>query len=510
MNKMNIVFKIILPLFAGLFLIASVSIYTNFFFLEKNIVKKTDETFASVSKVFKSIIKQDTKVMIHLIEQTEEDPIAMKLYKAEQREKLFEHFQKKMEIYQQRYDITHFYIHHLDKTNFLRVHNKQKHSDFINRTTLQDASTSFLPSSGVEFGISHNLTLRVVSPWFVDNQLIGYIELGKEIDKITPELKSLIDVDFIFTISKDLVSNDDIEQWENSNIKYYHYSDMKNYYIIDSSIINIGKTLKNYLDETKKETKSYLENNRLKYFINTQPLYDVTKKQVGYIHTLKDVTEDYAFLFSLVLKVSFVVCVLLFLMVMYYIRYLEKQEAKLKEAYAKIEELSITDGLTSLYNKRYCLENAPSQISISSRHNKYISFILLDIDYFKKYNDRYGHLKGDNALVEVSKVIKKLFKRSTDCSYRVGGEEFLIISSSTYKENNTQMAETLRKAIEDLNIEHLENDKYKKLTVSIGVCSIKAGDCKAEFEVLYNNADKALYRSKKEGRNKVTLVDCPQ
>jgi len=107
-------------------------------------------------------------------------------------------------------------------------------------------------------------------------------------------------------------------------------------------------------------------------------------------------------------------------------------------------------------------------------------------------------------------VIKKLFKRSTDCSYRVGGEEFLIISSSTYKENNTQMAETLRKAIEDLNIEHLENDKYKKLTVSIGVCSIKAGDCKAEFEVLYNNADKALYRSKKEGRNKVTLVDCPQ
>ena len=504
MKKMNIVFKIIFPLFIGLLLIAGVSIYTNFYLLEKNIVKKSNETFNSVSKIFKNIVQQDTNIMLDLIDQVAEDPTVIKLYNEREREKLFNYLQKRYISYNKRHDITHFYVHNLDKANFLRVHNKNVHSDTIDRITLKNAALTLQASSGIEFGIVHNLTLRVVSPWYVNDKLIGFIELGKEIDKVTPELTNLIDVDFIFTVKKNLISKEDFEKWKNKSDRNRHYESMKNYYIIDSTIDKIGSDLKKHLDMKGKHENHYLENNEKKYFINTRSFFDMKKQHVGYIHTVVDVTEDYKFLYSLIMKVSFVVFLLLFCMLVYYIQYLQKQESKLKDAYSKIQKLSITDGLTGVFNKRHYLENGPRQINVCSRCNGYISFILIDVDNFKKYNDIYGHLEGDKALVKISQAMRKVFKRSSDCSYRVGGEEFLIISKSDHENNNLHMAEKLRKSIMELNIKHKENESYEVLTVSIGICTTKAINT-TQLDDLYRKADDALYRSKNNGRNQVTL-----
>jgi hypothetical protein len=387
MKKLNFVFKLMLPLLIGLFLIASISVYTNFFFLEKNITKKSDETFNSISKLFKNIVKQDTNLMLGFIEQLEQDKKIIDLYQQRDREKLFSYLEKKFKSYKNRYDITHFYIHDLKKENFLRVHNKNTHSDKIERITLQNAALTLKPSSGIEFGIAHNLTLRVVVPWFVDNKLIGYIELGKEIDKLTPELTNFVNVDFIFSIKKKLISKKDFVKWKNKNHRNRYYKEMNNFYIIDSTIENISLDLRKHLDKKGHHENHYLENEEKKYYLNTRPFYDIKNQKVGNIHTLIDVTEDYNFIYLLIIKVSLVVFILLFFMLVYYMKFLRDQESKLKDAYAKIHKLSITDGLTNLYNKRHYIEHAPKQMNICSRCNGYISFILIDVDNFKKYND---------------------------------------------------------------------------------------------------------------------------
>ena len=505
MKKMNIVFKIIFPLVLGLFLISAISIYSNFFLLEKNISDKADERFEIMNKSLTSIIKQDTDLMLGLIEQLEKDQKTINYFKNNDKESLFWYLLRTYESYQERYDITHFYIHRPNKQNFLRVHNQEKNSDFIDRVTLNNASETFKASSGVEFGIAHNLTLRVVIPWIVNNKLIGYIELGKEIDKLTPRLAKSVNVDIVFTINKDLISKENFDKWKYNN-RNRHYEVMDNYYIIDSTINNIGDELFIHLDELvahSDHAHDYVENGTHRYFIHASPFYDINDKEVGKFHILIDISEEYDFLYALLIKVSLIIIVLLILMVVYYYNFLQNKEDELNEVYLEVQRVSITDALTNLFNKRHYLNNVPSQINNSIRTKGYISFILIDVDNFKMYNDTYGHLKGDDVLQEIAKSMHKIFKRAAECSYRVGGEEFLVVTSSNDENNAYEMAEVLRNTINNLSIVHTKN-KEKIVTVSIGV-STKKADKSTKIEELYDNADKALYSSKRNGKNQVTL-----
>lgn len=166
----------------------------------------------------------------------------------------------------------------------------------------------------------------------------------------------------------------------------------------------------------------------------------------------------------------------------------------------KLEELSITDGLTKLYNRRYFDETFPQSLNTAKRNRDYFAFLLLDIDYFKQYNDTYGHQMGDNTLKEVSNCLKRNFKRSNDFIFRVGGEEFGIILEVDLPEKILEYTETLRKEIEDLQIEHKNNLASKYVTVSFGLICGKAEELPS-FKDIYNEADKLLYQSKQNGRN---------
>ena len=507
MKNINIVFKIILPLILGLFLIAFVSVYTNFFLLENNISDKADERFEIMNKSLSSIIKQDTNLMLGLIEQLEKDQKAITYYKNNDRESLYWYLLKTYESYNERYDITHFYIHKPNKHNFLRIHNREKHSDLINRVTLDKASDLFQASSGIEFGVLDNLTLRIVIPWIVKNQLLGYIELGKDIDKLTQRLTKSDNVDIVFSVKKEFISAKNFEKWKINKINS-HYQMMENNYIIDSTVKNLSSELLLHLDELslhEQHEHDYVQNKNKKYFIHASPFYDINEREVGNFHILINISKEYNFLYALLLKVSLIIAVLLVLMIIYYYNFLQNKEDELNDVYLEVQRVSITDALTNLFNKRHYLNNAPFQLNNCIRSKGYISFILMDVDNFKKYNDTYGHLKGDGVLKELSESMQKIFQRAAECSYRVGGEEFLVVTTSTDENNGYNMAEVLRNAINDLSIEHTKN-KEKIVTVSIGVCTKKA-DTKTTIDELYDNADKALYKSKSNGKNQVTLFE---
>jgi len=168
--------------------------------------------------------------------------------------------------------------------------------------------------------------------------------------------------------------------------------------------------------------------------------------------------------------------------------------------YEGVQMLSIIDSLTGVFNRRYYLERFREELERSERFNYVFSCLMVDLDYFKTFNDRYGHIVGDAILREVSKTIQENI-RQVDLLGRFGGEEFSIILSETDKEAALFAAERIRRAIGERRIRVY--DEELKVTVSIGVSTYPA-DSK-EIEKLIDAADAALYRAKQAGRNKVCV-----
>jgi len=174
-----------------------------------------------------------------------------------------------------------------------------------------------------------------------------------------------------------------------------------------------------------------------------------------------------------------------------------------------IYELSITDGLTSLYNRRYFNDIAQGIIEKTMREEEVFAFLLLDIDNFKKYNDTYGHQAGDEVLISIAQSLKRTFKRSDDVIFRLGGEEFGILINSKNFNDVMTIAESTRENIELLQIEHRNNLPSEVVTASfgIGIISSKYNKDLHYLGSLYKNADDALYKAKDNGRNTIVSLN---
>ncbi len=169
--------------------------------------------------------------------------------------------------------------------------------------------------------------------------------------------------------------------------------------------------------------------------------------------------------------------------------------------YQKIQELAIRDSLTQVFSRRYLLERLGEELERSKKFKYNFSFLMVDVDYFKEFNDRYGHLVGDAILREVTNVIKENI-RQIDLVGRYGGEEFSVILTETGEEQARYAAERIREAIAEKIVRIY--DEQLKVTISIGISIFPDnGDTVLS---LIDSADKALYRSKEAGRNKVTLA----
>lgn len=172
----------------------------------------------------------------------------------------------------------------------------------------------------------------------------------------------------------------------------------------------------------------------------------------------------------------------------------------------RIEEYSITDSLTGLYNRRFFDSNFTKEYNISKRENKSLVLLIIDIDYFKQYNDMYGHQKGDEVLKAISMSMKVLFKRANDYVYRLGGEEFAISFYSNNMENAINRAELLRKNIQELKIEHKGSDISQYISISIGLFLLEKG-CSMDVDEIFKVTDEALYKAKNSGRNTIETVN---
>jgi diguanylate cyclase (GGDEF)-like protein/PAS domain S-box-containing protein len=181
-------------------------------------------------------------------------------------------------------------------------------------------------------------------------------------------------------------------------------------------------------------------------------------------------------------------------------------EAALRQMNQELKRLASLDGLTHVANRRRFDEFMSREWRRMRREHSSISLILCDIDYFKLYNDTFGHQAGDDCLRSVARVIRQSVNRPTDLAARYGGEEFAVVLSNTSVEGAFHVAEAIRAQVLDLRIPHSRSDASACLTISCGVSSMAPFDGGSP-EALIALADEGLYRAKKQGRNRVVPMN---
>lgn len=184
---------------------------------------------------------------------------------------------------------------------------------------------------------------------------------------------------------------------------------------------------------------------------------------------------------------------------------LETVNSALKLKNDQLKELAMIDGLTHIANRRFFDEIYEKSYKEISRENKTLAILMIDVDHFKPYNDNYGHAKGDTCLIDIGKVLKKSLKRPSDIIARYGGEEFVVLLKDIDLEGATQVAESLIKGVEALNMVHEYSSAADHVTISVGMAFKEAGDSLSK-ESFLKKADDALYHAKASGRNRVSIV----
>jgi two-component system chemotaxis family response regulator WspR len=186
-------------------------------------------------------------------------------------------------------------------------------------------------------------------------------------------------------------------------------------------------------------------------------------------------------------------------------RKLEALKVQLELSNEELARLSMVDGLTGLANRRAFDEALDREWRRAARENSELALVLVDIDFFKRYNDSYGHPAGDECLREVARALAQGARRPVDVAARYGGEEFAILLPSTDLNGALIVAEGLRAGVAALNLEHRASEAASHVTLSLGAACVRAAPSATPYG-LVSAADGALYQAKRDGRNRVAVA----
>lgn len=254
--------------------------------------------------------------------------------------------------------------------------------------------------------------------------------------------------------------------------------------VLEKNILHIHSTIKKLI-KYEVEIAQY----ERKKFLNT---YDSIMKEVGLV------------LVSIIVGVL-IISFYVFKSIQNDQTRLEITTKKLKRANKKLENVSYTDSLTSLHNRRYFNFVYDKELKRAKRERRFITFMMLDIDFFKQYNDTYGHIEGDKALTTVARVLKNILKRPSDYVFRLGGEEFGVILSDADEKNSSKVAQRICDAVREAKIPHKTSSACEFVTISIGI-SCCVADESLDEEILITKADEMLYDAKKYGRDRYAVT----
>lgn len=463
---------------------------------------------ASVQDFYEESIRYDAKALQAILHALRQDKELATALAQKNRNDLLRISTPIFEDIRRDFKVTHFYFHSIDRINLLRVHTPLRFDDYIDRVTMDQAQKSGSVAYGVELGPLGTFTLRVVSPWYdkQTHKLIGYVELGMETDQVINKLHDFFDIEVFTLIHKKFLNREKWELGMRTLGRTPHWDNFDKMVASEQSMSNFPTHLKEHLKNSKAISNNSilnLEYEDQSYRITSLQLPDASGRIVAEMILLNNVSKEQEAAKNTLLVgigIALVAGVILFVFFYWLVGTIGKR-IELNEQ--ELRKIATHDGLTGLYNHKFFYTLLESEIPRAERYNHPISLLLLEIDFFKKVNDTYGHRSGDMILKGISKLLVDSM-RSIDWVCRYGGEEITILLPETDLNIAQQVAEKLRKLIE-LKPFDIEDEQHIYITVSIGVSTYPQHAKEASNLVSY--ADTALYKAKDNGRNQVVVYE---
>ncbi|MCK5686790.1 diguanylate cyclase [bacterium] len=405
------------------------------------------------------------------------------------------------------FKITHLYFTGEDRVNLLRVHSPLRYGDVIGRLTTLQAEKSGTIAYGVELGPLGTFTLRLVSPWFdpETNKLIGYVELGMEIDQVIKKLQKFFNVQVYTVINKKFLNREKWEAGMRSLGRKPIWDRFEHLVTSEQSMKQIPPVLEKYLKQIKIMPSNKLIDLPYKgtsYHLCFLPLQDAGGRNIAQMVMLSNVSEEENVARKTVYFGSitaFIVGSVLFVFFYWLVGQIGKRIEKNEK---ELRELATHDGLTGLYNHRFFYTLLENEVKRADRYKYSTSLLLLDIDHFKAVNDTYGHQAGDTILRDLSKRLSNRM-RSSDWICRYGGEEMTVILPETDLSAAKDIAESLRILVEKKPFKI--NDDHQSITINVSIGVSAYPEHSKDVSVLVSKADTALYKAKESGRNRICV-----
>ncbi|MFH1615362.1 MAG: ATP-binding protein [Planctomycetota bacterium] len=339
-NNEKIKIRILIPVALAIIILLAVSILSMGWLQRRNITEEVKNCRDGVQILFEEQLKEDSRLLNGLIDFLKEDKRLQDAWLKKNRDLLLSYARPLFENMRSQYRVTHFYFHGLDKVCFLRVHEPSRYGDHINRFTMGGAVREGKPVYGIELGPLGTFTLRVVYPWWIDDKLVGYIELGEEIEHITQDIKKSLDVELFVAINKSYLSRPGWEEGMKMLGRNENWDLLPNFVIVDHTFKEISAKIAQNVapDHTKhKDLLPEIQINNRNYRTGFVPCLDAGGHDVGDIIVMKDITERQAslrILSAILAAICMAIGTIIFILLYFYINRIEH---RLITAHAKLK-----------------------------------------------------------------------------------------------------------------------------------------------------------------------------
>jgi diguanylate cyclase (GGDEF)-like protein len=459
----------------------------------------TQERMSTLAKSVDQLIQHETQKLGGVAESIAVNTRLAEAFVQEDRATLLRHSAPLFATLAENYSMTHFYYHNSDGTNFLRLHHPQRFGDIIDRQTLKMARQSGKVVAGIELGVLGTYTLRLVKPWRYQDQLIGYVEVGLEIDHMFEELRRITGAALAVVIQKQYLTRG---QWQKGNVIFGRESDWER--LPDSVVLAVfGNFAEHALlnVEAQEGASEWLTGGGTVY--RTLPINDIQQRTIGQLHVALDESVSREGTIEIISYLTLVVVMSLLALIVVLRAVANRVESRLSTAIAEksdFERRIKYDQMTSVYNQHEFYRLLELELERAVRQQTPLSVILLDIDFFKTVNDKHGHQIGDCVLRGLALELLA-YTRDGDHLARYGGEEFTVILPNTALQDASEIAERWRTVIEQ-RVFRCDGQPVN-ITISLGVANypLHADASKT----LLQHADMAMYKAKRRGRNRVEV-----
>lgn len=497
-------FKFLTPIIVTLSFAVLVIVATVYFHEYQTIDGDIVQLQSSTINLYQNSIQQNAKALQIVMDVLKTDRELTSALAAQDRKKLLQRFAPVYEDINRHYGVTHFYFSGPDRVNLLRVHKPEKYGDTINRQTTLMAQKDGAEVYGVELGPLGTLTLRYVQPWYEEQtqKLLGFVELGMEVDQTFNAIQDLFGLHLFLLINKQYLNQSD---WEDGMRTFGRVPDWERF---PQTVLSV------YGDQLLPETLSarileidfnnFESASKVKLGLNNQhaifqPLQDVSGQFVGTMVMLIDTSILAKQIRETVIIGTVIMVIAATILILFFYWFVGRIGKRMACNELQLQKIATQDGLTGLYNRRQFDMMLEDTIVLCTRYDRPVSLFMVDIDHFKQINDTYGHPAGDAVLVELGKRLTNQ-ARTSDLLFRYGGEEFTVLVQETDSAAASILAQRICETIANEQWD-LGNGTQISMTVSIGIASYP--DHASTSQTLLAAADKALYEAKQTGRNRI-------